>query len=266
MSVDHVVVITGASRGLGAATALWLARVGAKVALLARSETALNQLAAEIERSGGSALPLVTDLVDPDACHAAVSAIRKHYHRIDALINNAGVLEPIANVAEVDPAAFRRNFDLNFMAPFTLTQALLPDLKQRRGRIINVSSGAAQHAVEAWSAYCSAKAALNHFSAVLAAEEPTLTVVALRPGVIDTGMQAVIRAKGSGHMSADKVAYFKQLKSNQQLEPPMVPARCMAWLALKAPKRLSGSFVDYADPQIDQPARDYFGDRFETNQ
>ncbi len=262
MPNDQVVVITGASRGMGAAAATWLAGVGVKVALLARSEHALTQLTASIEAAGGAALPLVVDVADGSACLEAAAKVRHHFNRIDALINNAGVLEPLAPVSAVDTGAWRRNIEVNLIGPVAMTRAVLPDLKKQQGRVINVSSGAAVRPIKAWSAYCAAKAALNHFTRVLAAEEPRVTAVAVRPGVVDTQMQAVIRRQGPGMMAADMVAYFTQLKADDKLIPAHLPARSLAWLALHAPAALSGEFVEHTDPQIFQPALDYFGDNF----
>ena len=145
-----------------------------------------------------------------------------------------------------------------------MTQAALPELKKQRGRIVNVSSGASQHPIEAWSAYCAAKAGLNHFTRVLAAEEPAVTVVAVRPGVVDTQMQAVIRQEGPGMMTDAKVAYFQGLQTDGKLQPAHVPARSLAWLALHAPIEMSGTYVESTDPRILQPALDFFGDQFET--
>jgi NAD(P)-dependent dehydrogenase (short-subunit alcohol dehydrogenase family) len=100
---------------------------------------------------------------------------------------------------------------------------------------------------------------LNHFSRVLAAEEPRLTVVAVRPGVVDTRMQDTIRQKGARVMPAEQLAYYQSLKASGQLEKPEVPGRSLAWLALHAPVEFSGQFLNYDDPSISQPALAVFG-------
>jgi NAD(P)-dependent dehydrogenase (short-subunit alcohol dehydrogenase family) len=109
--------------------------------------------------------------------------------------------------------------------------------------------------VVGWSAYCTAKAALLHFTRVVAAEEPLLTCVALRPGVIDTAMQTFIRQEGAASMEYEKMVYFRQLKSQKRLEPAQVPARVLAWLALHAPSDWSGRLIDYDDPEPKAAAR-----------
>jgi NAD(P)-dependent dehydrogenase (short-subunit alcohol dehydrogenase family) len=142
-----------------------------------------------------------------------------------------------------------------------MTVAVLEALRETGGRIVNVSSGAAVNAVEGWSAYCAAKAGLTHFTRVLAAEEPGITVVALRPGVVDTRMQGVIREQGPGNMAPDKTDYFRKLKEEGKLEPSAVPARSMAWLALHAPREWSGRFLEYDDDEIRSPAEEIFGEK-----
>jgi NAD(P)-dependent dehydrogenase (short-subunit alcohol dehydrogenase family) len=245
-----VVIVTGASRGIGAAAARWLGQAGATVILVARTRTGLEQTARQVRAAKGRAAIRTADVTDPRAAAAAVALARRRFGRLDGLINNAGVLEPIARLADADPRAWSHNLEVNLLAPFLWSQAALPLLRESRGRIVSVSSGAAVKAVEGWSAYCAAKAGVTHLTRVLAAEEPAVTTLALRPGVVDTAMQALIRAEGSGGMSAAQVAYFAGLKAEGQLRPPEIPGRVLAWLALRAPREWSGAFLDADDPRI----------------
>lgn len=256
-----VVIVTGASRGMGAAVGRWLGQAGAAVALIARTDEGLGRVAADIAGVGGSALAIRADVADRQACRHAVATTLDRFGRLDALINNAGILSPLAFISEADPAAWRYNIEVNLLGPFHMTQASIGELRKRQGRIVNVSSGAAVHPIAAWSAYCVAKAGVTHFTRVLAEEESSLTVVSLRPGVVDTQMQALIREEGPGAMAPEKVSYFKSLKTEDKLEPPWVPARVTAWLALHAPHELSGEFLDYDDPRISEPARTVLGER-----
>ena len=107
------------------------------------------------------------------------------------------------------------------------------------------------------------KAALNHFSRILAVEEPELTTVAVRPGVIDTDMQTFIREEGPSAMPTDQADYYRQLKDRGELEPAAIPARSIAWLALHAPRDFSGRFLDYDDPLILGPALAVFGEKLD---
>ncbi|MCP4625898.1 MAG: SDR family NAD(P)-dependent oxidoreductase [bacterium] len=110
------------------------------------------------------------------------------------------------------------------------------------------------------SAYCTGKAALNHFTRVLAAEEKGVTALTVRPGVVDTAMQAVLRNEKDNAMPGQQIAYYRQLKDHGQLEPPEIPARSIAWLALYAPSHFSGKFFDYDDPRISSKSLEVFGE------
>ncbi len=261
MGERPVVMVTGASRGMGAQAARWLAKAGAAVVLTARSREELERVAADVTRGGGESLPLSLDVSDPQSCAEAAGRAGDRFGRLDGLINNAGILEPVSPAGRADPAAWRYNIEVNLMGPFYMTVAVLEALRESGGRIVNVSSGAAVNAVEGWSAYCAAKAGLTHFTRVLAAEEPGITVVALRPGVVDTRMQGVIREQGPGNMAPDKTDYFRKLKEEGKLEPSAVPARSMAWLALHAPREWSGRFLEYDDDEIRSPAEEIFGEK-----
>jgi NAD(P)-dependent dehydrogenase (short-subunit alcohol dehydrogenase family) len=263
MQATPVVIVTGASRGIGACVARWLGTIKAAVAMIARSEKPLKQVADDVKRLGGSPLPINMDVADAKSCRDAVKQTVSHFGRLDALINNAGIFEPMVAVAQADPAEWCYNIEVNLLGPVFMTIAATPELRKQNGRIIYVSSGAANRVIESGSAYCASKAALNHFSRVLAAEESTLTAIAVRPGVADTQMQALLRKEGPGKMAPDQVAYYQGLKSKGRLEPPAIPARTIAWLALYAPHALSGEFLDYDDLRISRPALALFGLDFE---
>lgn len=258
-----VAIVTGASRGLGAAIACWLAKAGAAVTLLARSEKRLKEVAGKVKGLGGVPLIFRADVSDPDSCTFAVAKTLESFRRIDTVVNNAGIVQPISPIARADPHSWRYNIEVNFLGPFYMIQAAIPELRKNNGRVVNVSSGAATLAVESISAYCAAKAALNHFTRVLAAEEPALTAVAVRPGVVDSDMQAYIRKEGPQAMPAELAAYYRNLKDHGQLAPPEIPGRSIAWLALYAPRDFSGGFLDYDDPRISRPALEIFGDRID---
>lgn len=122
-----------------------------------------------------------------------------------------------------------------------------------------VSSGAADLALENLSAYCSAKAALNHFTKVLSIEEPELTCLALRPGMVDTDLQTDIRELGRTVMTSGQMDFYKGFKDRDELIPPQIPAKSIAWLAAAAPARFSGGFYDADDPDIVAQADTFFG-------
>ena len=247
---SQTVIITGASRGLGAAAARILAELGARVVLNARSEGDLNTVAGSIRAAGGQAIAVAGDISQPAVSHALVETALSQFGGLDAIVNNAGVIEPIAPVAEADADAWQRNLTINVIAPVLLTQAAIPALRERQGRVINVSSGAAIRPKGGWAAYGASKAALNLFNATLALEEPRLTAIALRPGVIDTEMQAVIRREGQGRMSEAEYERFARYHAQGQLNPPELPGRALAVLALYAPPDWNGAFMAWDDERV----------------
>ena len=258
---NPVIMVTGASRGIGAAAAYWLATRGASLALVARTAAGLKKVADRVESIGGQALILEADVGDARTCWNAVAKTLTQFKRLDALVNNAGIFQPMNRVADIDPEQYRYNIAVNLLGPVYLTAAALPALVKNNGRIINVSSGAAEHPIPAGSAYCASKAALNQFTRVLAEEERAVTAVAVRPGVVDTQMQDFLRSEGPRKMPPTEAAYYVDLKINNQLETPLVSARSIAWLALYAPSEWSGRYMSYDDPAISEPAISVFGNQ-----
>lgn len=249
MTDRPVVLVTGASRGIGAATVGHLINRGCRVALAARALKNLESVISEATR-GETLLPLAGDVAQASDCRQMVTGTVDHFGRLDALINNAGILGPVARLVDAPAEAWQYNLAVNLVGPFHLAQAAIPHLRTTRGRIVNVSSGAAVKAIEGWSAYCVAKAGMTHLTRLIAAEEPDIITVALRPGVVDTDMQAQIRREGPDVMAPVKTSHFQQLKDKGQLLDPAIPAGKLAWLALKAPPSLNGVFLDYDDPRI----------------
>ena len=216
-----VVAITGASRGIGAAAARVFAAAGAKVALLARSEGEIDALAAEI---GPAALALRCDVADWASVQQAIAKVVQRFGRLDVLVNNAGTIDPITRLADVDPAAWGRAVDVNLKGVFHGLRAAIPVMRaQGSGTIITVSSGAARAALEGWSSYCAGKAgALMLTQAAHLEEGPHgIRVLGLSPGTVATEMQVKIKASGINPVS--------------QLDPAVHipadwPARALLWM------------------------------------
>jgi len=259
MDQRKVVIITGASRGVGAATACWMGKNSATVVLVARSRNRLDEVAHKVETLGGTALVIPADVSNPAACQNIVDTTLEHYKEIHALINNAGIISPLADIEHADIEQWRYAIQVNLLGPFYLTRFALPSLINTQGRIINVSSGASRTPIPSASAYCASKAALTHFNRVLAEEVSDVTSISVRPGVVDTPMQTQIRQEGLGVMNPRQYTYYADLKAKSQLEPPEIPARSIAWLALHAPHDMSGEFRNYNDPDIAGPALSVYG-------
>ena len=246
----QTLIITGSSRGLGAAAAQVAARLGMNVVLNARSAGELEAVAQSIRAGGGTAVTVPGDISRLEDCRSVVREAIDHFGRLDALINNAGIIEPIAPIADADPAVWEQNLAINVLGPMMLTQSALPHLRQSQGRVINVSSGAAVNPMPGWSAYCVAKSALNHFNNVLAVEETSVTAIAFRPGVVDTEMQSVIRQEGAGGMPESAHARFVAYHEQGELLPPEVPGMALAILALYAPPEWSGEFIAWDEERV----------------
>lgn len=251
MPTPKTIIVTGASRGLGAAAARIAARMGAQVALTARSESGLAAQVAQIEAAGGRALAIPGDIGEETTCTRIVEQTLAHFGQIDALINNAAILEPVKRLSQTTSAEWEHNLRINLLSVVMLTASALPALRERAGRVINVSSGAAVKTITGWSAYCVSKAALNHYTRMLAAEEPAITALAVRPGQIDTDMQTAVREKGGeGRMAPEQYAAFVESHATGQLLAPKQPGSALAALALHAPNDWSGDFVGWNDERV----------------
>lgn len=240
-----VVAITGASRGIGAAAARVFAGAGARVALLARSGDEIAQLAADI---GPAALSLPCDVADAAAVSAALTKVARWGGSLDVLINNAGVIEPIARLAEVDPAAFGRSVDINLMGVLHGMQAAIPMMRvQGGGTIINLSSGAAHNPVEGWAAYCAAKAGAAMLTRMGHLEEGPqgLRILGLSPGTVATEMQVKIRASGINPVS--------QLDPSVHI-PADWPARALLWMCTPAADPWLGQDISLRDEGVRRAA------------
>src|SRR5262245_12208739 len=199
-----VALVTGASRGLGEGAARALGQAGAAVMLAARDGGLAAKVAGDISGKGGRAEAAACDVSDHAAVQRLVAETKKRLGRIDILINNAGVIEPIAEVATSDAAAWAASISINLTGAYYALRAVLPDmLAQGGGTIVNVSSGAAYRPLEGWSAYCAGKAGLAMVMRSIALETAgkAIRVFGFSPGTIDTDMQVKIRASGINPIS-----------------------------------------------------------------
>lgn len=254
-----VVIVTGASRGLGAAAAAILAARGAAVVLLARSEVDLNDVAERIAAEGGDVMAMACDVSDAAACQRVIEHTIARYGYFDTIVNNAAVIHPIATIADSDPQAWAQNVLINLVGVFNLTHYALPHLRGRHGRVITVSSGAAVLVEAGWSAYSASKSGVNHFTRTLAAEEPSITTIAFRPGKVDTPMQNTIRQDGDAGMSAAGYAKFVGYHEAGELVSPFDVGHKLAALALHAPHEWTGEFINVTEERLKALVNTYLG-------
>jgi 3-oxoacyl-[acyl-carrier protein] reductase len=233
-----VMIVTGASQGIGAATAVALAKAGVIVVLAARDGRKAADVAASI---GETASGHACDVSDYAAVEALVSETRSRFGRLDGLINNAGVIEPIASIAQGDPAAWARSIGINLIGAYNAIRAVLPGmLASGGGTIVNVSSGAAIRPLEGWSAYCSAKAGLHMLTRAVALETEGqgIRVFGFQPGTTDTDMQVTIRASGINPIS--------QIP-RESLTPVAHPAAAIVYLCTADADDLVGQDTSLSD-------------------
>jgi len=190
MTTASTALITGASRGLGAALADALARQGWRLVIDARTEAELSTTADALSRLT-TVVAIAGDVVDDDH-RAALAAAAKGLGGADLLVNNASTLggSPPPALADFPLPALLETFEVNVLAPIALIQLVLPQLRLApAGGVLNISSDAAVEAYAGWGGYGAAKAALDHASAVLAVEEPGLRVWSVDPGDLRTRLQ-----------------------------------------------------------------------------
>ena len=235
---NKVALVTGASRGIGAAAAKELARQGASVVLAARTLDDTQQIALDIRRAGGNAEAVHCDVSRYQDVFDAVEHSMTVFGRLDILVNNAGIIEPISRLGDSDPELWARVADINYKGVYYGLRAAIPVMEaQGAGIIINISSGAASSALEGWSHYCSTKAAVLSLTRCADKEyrDRGIRVVGLSPGTVATDMQVAIRASGVNPVS--------QLEPSVHI-PPDWPARAITWLCSEDAADISG--VDFS--------------------
>jgi len=241
---NKAAIVTGASRGIGAATARELAARGASVVLAARTADEIEAVAAGITAAGGKATALPVDVADHASVARAVAYCRDAFGGLDILVQNAGVIEPIGPLATSDPDEWVRAATINYLSVYHGLRTALPVMiAQGAGTIVNVSSGAAHSPLEGWAHYCSAKAAAAMLtrSADLECRDAGITVVGLSPGTVATHMQRAISASGINPVS--------RLDWSDHI-PPEWPAKAIAWLCGPAGAEFAGEEVRLPDDEI----------------
>src|SRR5689334_15102316 len=167
----QVALVTGGGRGLGRVYAQALAAAGASVAVVARSDDQLAETVKTITQSGGKAIAIAADVTDRQAVEQMTHTVEQQLGAVDLLINNAGILSPLGPLWETDPDEWWRNLEINVRGVLLCSASILPGMVQRRrGRIINVSSGAGTQPTAYGSAYVTSKTAMIRLTESLALE------------------------------------------------------------------------------------------------
>ena len=208
-----VALVTGGSRGIGRAIVKAFAAEGAKVAVVFRgNKEAADLVVQEVKQAGGTALALQTDVIDSAAVEHCVEAVEKELGPVEILVNNAGVIHDDLFV-RLEPENWQAVLQTNLGGTYNFCRAVAyPMMKRRWGRIINVSSIAAEHVNQGQTNYAASKGAINAFTRALAVElaSRNVTVNAIAPGFIETDMSAAIRNK-AGDLIEKKMIPMKRI-------------------------------------------------------
>jgi NAD(P)-dependent dehydrogenase (short-subunit alcohol dehydrogenase family) len=247
-----VVLVTGASRGLGRLLAGTLADAGAAVGLVARSAQQLAEIRDELIEGGGIAVAVAADVSDPEAFTAAVEEVSRWLGPIDVLINNAGVWGPIGAVWEVDSEDWWHVLEINLRSVFACTSQVLPAMIARgQGRIINITSQAGVYRWPLVSAYSVSKAAVIKLTENLAVElkRTGVTAFSVDPGLLPIGLgETALESLAPADSAEGKVCSWlrRELEEGRGAEPD-VAARFVLRIAAGDCDRLSGCHLSVHD-------------------
>jgi 3-oxoacyl-[acyl-carrier protein] reductase len=231
---DSVVVITGASSGIGRATALALAAQHSQLCLLARNPQALEMTTEEALRAGASqVLPLICDVREESFVEKSLTAICERFGKIDTLVNSAG-LSLNGEVAGYSFADWRMVIDTNLTGTFLMCRAVLPVMKnQRGGQIINISSGAGRNGIKNMAAYCAAKFGVIGFTESLALEvrHDNIRVSVLLPGSVATNFSRTANRVQSDPEQSRDIGYALTPDEVASVIAAMLVQPAQAWMS-----------------------------------
>lgn len=248
--IDQVVVVTGASAGIGSAIAKAFGKTGAKVVAIARREEPLKKLVEEIKSAGGSATAIVRDIAARGAAKELVAEIEQKVGPIDVGVWNAGItrLSPLINEDD-DIDTWWRVHEVNVRAPVALTRAALPSMiKRKTGIVITVSSNVATMALPCMAAYTSSKAAISKFHESITPElEGTgVSTFAINPGMVKSELGAPDGALNKEAMQHPAMqAFMSHVQGTAKYQEPELPAQfCVALAAEPRVKVLTGHHLN----------------------
>jgi len=240
-----VAIVTGGGRGIGEAIALAFAREGAELTIASRTETQLEQVAAQIRKMGGQVQVIRTDVSNQDDVARLIEATLTAYGQIDILVNAAGVYGPIGPMWDVDVDEWIQATQINLFGTFMCCHAVLPHMIERRqGKIVNFSGGGATSPLPRFTAYGVSKTANVRLTETLAEEvkEFNIQVNAVAPGAVDTRLQDQVLA--AGERAGDLLGRIRKLRETGEGGVPReLPAQLVVFLASDDSNGLTGKLI-----------------------
>jgi NAD(P)-dependent dehydrogenase (short-subunit alcohol dehydrogenase family) len=247
-------IIIGGGHGIGRVTAFTFAEAGANIVVAARSRFDIEKTANEASsRWGIKALAVPCDISRYETVSSLVTQTMERFAQLDIVVNTSGVLHPVKPVWKADPIQWQHNLTVNLIGTFHITKAALePMIAARQGRIIHLSSIAAISPVFGWSAYCTAKAGIDHFVKVTAQEvfPYGIAIYSVWPGMVNTRMAEELFQVSPEDMGEENLSRFKGYREKGLLRPAHEPAQLILYLATVADLSLSGRVINLDDESI----------------
>ena len=216
-----VYLVTGASKGLGQAISVEIAKNGYTVIAIARESKELTNIENELKSYSENSIALPCDLGNHSEIKSTTNKILSRFDHISGIVHNAGTISPIEGMLDVDRSNWERAIQVNLIGVQDLTNSLAPILGgEKHTRIVTISSGAAKRSIHGWSSYCVSKAGLDMWTNCMAEEgaNRNISALAIAPGIVDTGMQAEIR--NSDEFNFPLLSNFVDYHRNGELEKP----------------------------------------------
>jgi len=248
--LGRTALVTGAGRGIGREIAIGLAKEGANLVLVARTQAELDEVANRVRETGREAVTVAADLSGPPALESTVHTVKRIAGPVTVLINNAGGPGPFGATWEVNSNDWERLLYLNLVAAFRLCHAFVPNMIQAKwGRIVNITSSASLAPLERAGAYSVAKAGLNLLTKQLALElqdHRNISVACFAPGPMDTATYAQLLAQRKTLVGPRNFTRFKKTRQ-EGLRLVTGPARVVIGIVCDPSSMLSGAYIDIED-------------------